>query len=946
MKNILRKFLIGGGHDPNRSGEIPTTLSSSPAAPGAAVSTSCASDHRLAEALPSPWVSPAEGERETVAVVPVDYFSSEEEFQVQLALAISASKLELKDDPDGDQIRAATLLSLGTPGQGRLEEGMAESLSRRYWDYNVIDYDEKVVDGFYDIFGLPSNLTEHGNMPSLNDLQSSIGDLGFEVIIINHAVDNALVELEQVAHCFSLDFPAAEVMFLVQRISVLVSQHMGGPVKDATDILSRWTEKSTELRTSLQTSLLPIGCINIGLSRHRALLFKVLADNVGVPCKLVKGSHYTGVDGDAVNIIKYGDHREFLVDLMATPGTLIPADVPSIKDASSTSYIPMASQNVIPWYIGNPGNKYLGGEIGNHNLDGDQMFSGGSSHEKFVFLPSVLGESSANTASSSSGNTRSVYPQELSGQLLSSANGAPSSGDSLDSKSLFSELNPFQELVSGKPSVLKAAELKNIEYQRSREPDIPGPGKPYNQSPLVRKSHYPCNNVSTTKNYNFAEVVFPRKNLGDKDLNTSPYTSSSTGSTAVIPITNSGSAQNGKTGVGIVDSPVNKVQLPIQSEKHGLASQNDVSQERKEHRESAIAKDDMRRRNTHDKFMGGTMVSEDTEPSAAPWTHDRFRGRDMTAENTYQPAPIPPSRPSRIDPMLDDVAEWEIPWEDLVIGERIGIGSYGEVHRADWKGTEVAVKKFLDQDSYGDALDEFRSEVRIMRRLRHPNIVLFLGAVARPPNLSIVSEFLPRGSLYKILHRRNCQIDEKRRIKMALDVTKGMNCLHTSAPTIVHRDLKSPNLLVDRNWTVKVCDFGLSRLKHSTFLSSKSTAGTPEWMAPEVLRNEPSNEKCDVYSFGVILWELATLRKPWNGMNPMQVVGAVGFQNRRLEIPSEVDPLVARIIWECWQTEPSLRPSFAQLSTTLNLLQRLVVPLHADTQNLLVTQEIPVNSTP
>ncbi|KAM0001523.1 putative protein kinase TKL-CTR1-DRK-2 family [Helianthus debilis subsp. tardiflorus] len=201
------------------------------------------------------------------------------------------------------------------------------------------------------------------------------------------------------------------------------------------------------------------------------------------------------------------------------------------------------------------------------------------------------------------------------------------------------------------------------------------------------------------------------------------------------------------------------------------------------------------------------------------------------------------------------------------------------VYHADWNGTEVAVKKFLDQDFSGAALAEFRREVRIMQRLRHPNVVLFMGAVTRPPNLSIITEFLPRGSLYRIIHRPQCQIDEKRRIKMALDVAKGMNCLHTSVPTIVHRDLKSPNLLVDEDWNVK-----------------------PEWMAPEVLRNENSNEKCDVYSFGVILWELATLRLPWSGMNPMQVVGAVGFQNRRLDIPKDVDPLVGRIIWECWQT--------------------------------------------
>jgi serine/threonine protein kinase len=81
----------------------------------------------------------------------------------------------------------------------------------------------------------------------------------------------------------------------------------------------------------------------------------------------------------------------------------------------------------------------------------------------------------------------------------------------------------------------------------------------------------------------------------------------------------------------------------------------------------------------------------------------------------------------------------------------------------------VAVKKFLDQDLTGEALEEFRSEVRIMKKLRHPNIVLFMGAVTRPPNLSIVTEFLPRGSLYRLIHRPNNQLDERRRLRMALD---------------------------------------------------------------------------------------------------------------------------------------------------------------------------------
>ncbi|XWS18504.1 hypothetical protein CRYUN_Cryun32bG0049600 [Craigia yunnanensis] len=99
---------------------------------------------------------------------------------------------------------------------------------------------------------------------------------------------------------------------------------------------------------------------------------------------------------------------------------------------------------------------------------------------------------------------------------------------------------------------------------------------------------------------------------------------------------------------------------------------------------------------------------------------------------------------------------------------------------------------------------------------------------------------------------------------------RGMNYLHHCNPPIIHRDLKSSNLLVDKNWIVKVGDFGLSRLKHETYLTTKTGKETPQWMAPEVLRNEPSDEKSDVYSLGVILWELATEKIPWDNLNSMQ----------------------------------------------------------------------------
>ncbi|KAL0374938.1 UNVERIFIED_CONTAM: Serine/threonine-protein kinase CTR1 [Sesamum radiatum] len=112
----------------------------------------------------------------------------------------------------------------------------------------------------------------------------------------------------------------------------------------------------------------------------------------------------------------------------------------------------------------------------------------------------------------------------------------------------------------------------------------------------------------------------------------------------------------------------------------------------------------------------------------------------------------------------------------------------------------------------------------------------------------------------------------------------------------------------------------------NTFLSSKSAAGTPEWMAPEVLRDEPSNEKSDVYSFGVILWELATLQQPWGNLNPAQVVAAVGFKGKRLEIPRDVNPQVAALIEACWANEPWKRPSFSSIMDSLKSLIKPPTP--------------------
>ncbi|XP_010511759.1 PREDICTED: serine/threonine-protein kinase pakF-like [Camelina sativa] len=271
--------------------------------------------------------------------------------------------------------------------------------------------------------------------------------------------------------------------------------------------------------------------------------------------------------------------------------------------------------------------------------------------------------------------------------------------------------------------------------------------------------------------------------------------------------------------------------------------------------------------------------------------------------------------------MDSDCLDYEILWEDLTIGEQIGQGSCGTVYHGLWFGSDVAVKVFSKQEYSEEIITSFRQEVSLMKRLRHPNVLLFMGAVASPQRLCIVTEFLPRGSLFRLLQRNKSKLDLRRRIHMAADIARGMNYLHHCSPPIIHRDLKSSNLLVDRNWTVKVADFGLSRIKHETYLTTNGR-GTPQWMAPEVLRNEAADEKSDVYSFGVVLWELVTEKIPWENLNAMQVIGAVGFMNQRLEVPKDVDPQWISLMESCWHSEPQCRPSFQELMDKLRELQR------------------------
>ncbi|KAL2494820.1 Mitogen activated protein kinase kinase kinase-related [Forsythia ovata] len=258
--------------------------------------------------------------------------------------------------------------------------------------------------------------------------------------------------------------------------------------------------------------------------------------------------------------------------------------------------------------------------------------------------------------------------------------------------------------------------------------------------------------------------------------------------------------------------------------------------------------------------------------------------------------------------------EWNIDFSEITIGTRVGIGFFGEVFCGTWNGLEVGIKVFLEQELTVENVEDFCNEISILSRIRHPNVILFLGACTNPPRLSLVTEYMEKGSLYYLIHASGLKkkLSWQRRLKMLCDICRGLMCIHRMK--IVHRDLKSANCLVNKHWTVKICDFGLSRVLTTTPMKDCCSAGTPEWMAPELIRNEPFTEKCDIFSLGVIIWELCTLKKPWEGVPSVQVVYAVANDGQRLEIPE--GPL-SKLIADCW-AEPDERPTCQEVLARLH----------------------------
>lgn len=281
----------------------------------------------------------------------------------------------------------------------------------------------------------------------------------------------------------------------------------------------------------------------------------------------------------------------------------------------------------------------------------------------------------------------------------------------------------------------------------------------------------------------------------------------------------------------------------------------------------------------------------------------------------------PPPRPSRTyfqtqSPIAQEqIPDYKIKHEDIETIRLIGSGAYGEVFEGIYKPTKekVAIKKLIIIKTDARSEELYRREVEILSKVKHPYLLPFIGYTDTEP-YCIVTKYIPNGSLYDHLHR---QTDEPEFTGTELTViayciASGMTYLHSL--NALHRDLKTQNILLTNKNIPIICDFGSTRKAELQKTMTMESAGTPNYMAPEFFQGGHYDKAVDVYSFGMMLWEMLTREVPFYGLETPQVIYSVVFQQKRPEIPTSTPSKLKQLIESCWSQEPKERPSFDRIA--------------------------------
>jgi len=274
-------------------------------------------------------------------------------------------------------------------------------------------------------------------------------------------------------------------------------------------------------------------------------------------------------------------------------------------------------------------------------------------------------------------------------------------------------------------------------------------------------------------------------------------------------------------------------------------------------------------------------------------------------------------------PDIDD--SWTIPKDHLTLKNEIGKGAFGTVYKADYLGIDVAVKTISQGGPSADPMEKIfaQREIAVLKSCRHPNIVAFIGVVENDEDegLQIVLEYLSKGDLGHFLLDNTEPISWNRKVQIGLDVARGMAYLHSR--NIIFRDLKSENLLLDDTDKTKICDFGFAR--KSIKRAHMTMCGTDEFMAPEIIVGNEYDQKADVFSYGMLLFEIIT-RKDVGQVIPRGPDDGYAINEVKLrdKLPKDCPGHFIELGFLCIKYDPTKRPDFIKI---IAFLKRLLVTL-------------------
>ncbi|KAL3341098.1 hypothetical protein AABB24_025583 [Solanum stoloniferum] len=285
---------------------------------------------------------------------------------------------------------------------------------------------------------------------------------------------------------------------------------------------------------------------------------------------------------------------------------------------------------------------------------------------------------------------------------------------------------------------------------------------------------------------------------------------------------------------------------------------------------------------------------------------------------------------------VETADEYTVDLSKLFLGLRFAHGAHSQLYHGIYRDEPVAVKmiKLPDDDENGALAtrleNQFTREVTLLSQLHHQNVVKFVGACRKTPVFCVVTEYLSEGSLRAHLHKlEDKSLTLQKLIALALDIAHGMQYIHSQG--IIHRDLKPENILIDENFHLKIADFGIACEEAYCDLLADDP-GTYRWMAPEMIKRKSYGRKVDVYSFGLILWEMVAGTVPYEDMTPVQAAFAVVNKNMRPPIPGDCPLAMRTLIEQCWSLQPEKRPEFWQIVKVLEQFESSVA--HDGTLNL------------